>query len=177
MMLANISFCQKILGLNLKGNPDELTGFNLEYVVSLENFLLNKMGNELKFLPLNFKQGHLSPKTNDYLKEFGLTEVKIMYPLGISNVPSSRQLSFFNEMQPNEFHLHTNLESGLELAYLYKRFFLLKRQLIEELGAPEFEQSDENQNFLRWIGLDYQIIVSLDKTNNQRALWLSYFPK
>ena len=177
MISAQISFGQKILGLNLKGNPKELTGHDLQYCVGLEKFLLNRMGSELKFLPLNFKEGHLSQETEDYLYLFGLTEIKIQYPLGISRSPSYSQLSFFNQMQPNEIHLHTNLESNIPLTTLYKWFFKLKRQMTIELGAPQFEQSDESQNFLRWTGMDYQIIVSLIKDNGETAIWLSYFPK
>jgi hypothetical protein len=173
---ANILNGQKILGINLNANPEELTGYDIEYFVGLEKHLVDGMGNQVKFIPvIEFKNGHLSQTTIDYLQDFGLTELKISYPLGLASTPQYKRMSLFNRMRPDQFHLHTSSEINHNTSTLFRRFFKLKRQIVKELGAPEFEQSDEKMNFLRWLGLDYQIILSFDK--DKQSIWLSYFPK
>lgn len=168
---------QVILGIDLDLKPNNLTGYNMDVFILIENKFKHDLGKEYKKLLMPIKQDVIDQKLMTTLNSYGLTNFLVVYPKGITEVATSNRTIYFYKMKPIELWLQSEYTSETPIRSVYKSFYSLKRLLITDFGDPSYEESNDEMIFLRWDKLNYQLILNLSKNTEDFNIRVSYFKK
>ena len=168
---------QVILGIDLDLEPNRLTGYNMDVFVLIESKFKQDLNTEYKKLSMPINKDFLNNGLVTKLNNYGLTNLLVVYPMGISEVVLSQRTAYFKEMKPLELWFESEYTPETPLRDVYKSFYNLKKQLINSYGDPSYEESNDEMVFLRWDKLNYQLILNLTKRPEDLNLRVTYFKK